>query len=75
MIDGMTQLHPTFQVTDDEIDLLEFAAVVRHQWIWIASGGLLGLAITGISALMGPRGLSYAFGGVRIDSGPNLNYL
>ena len=30
---------------DDEIDLREVLAAFRRRWIWVASGGLLGLGI------------------------------
>lgn len=31
--------------SDDEIDLRELLAAFRRRWIWVASGGLLGLGI------------------------------
>lgn len=30
---------------DDEIDLKEVMAAFRRRWIWVASGGLIGLGI------------------------------
>lgn len=38
--------------SDDEIDLLEVASAFRRRWIWIAGGGLLGLAIAGIPTML-----------------------
>ena len=34
---------------DEEIDLGDLAAIFQRRWIWIASGGLIGLAIAGIT--------------------------
>lgn len=33
---------------DEEIDLRDLAAIFRRRWIWVASGGLIGLALAGI---------------------------
>jgi hypothetical protein len=39
-------------LSDDEIDLREVLAAFRRRWIWVASGGLLGLGIAaGVSML------------------------
>ena len=37
---------------DGEIDPREVASALRRRWIWVAGGGLLGVAIAGISTLM-----------------------
>ena len=40
--------------SDDEINTWELLAVFRRRWIWIASGGLLGIAVAGMSLLKPP---------------------
>ena len=35
----------SYLLPDDEIDLKEVLAAFRRRWIWVASGGLLGLGI------------------------------
>ena len=42
----------SYLLPDDEIDLREVLAAFRRRWIWVASGGLLGLGTAaGVSML------------------------
>ncbi len=51
----MTSVSSSFS-SDDEIDLREVASALRRRWIWVASGGLLGVVIAGISILTHSNG-------------------